>query len=117
MDTRRWKCTDCGASVEVNYDWIAEHGNPYCPDCDFEMLLVPLDDEVGRLTQKASAAGLEDEDLDETAHELAARIAAEINNGGLEAQIGYLVEHLGPPGAETQLDQLSAEKTEPASGD
>ncbi len=39
-------------------------------------------------------------------HELAASIAADINNGGLDAEIGYLVEQLGVQGTREQLDRL-----------
>jgi hypothetical protein len=67
---------------------------------------------VERLTSKAESAGLEPEDLDEMTHELASSVAADINNGGLERQIEYLVEGLGAQYAERQLDGLIEERTE-----
>ena len=39
-------------------------------------------------------------------HELASSVAADINNGGLEDQVRYLVEGLGTEHAERQLDEL-----------
>ncbi len=59
-----------------------------------------------RLAEKAVAAGLQPEDLDELVHELASGVAADINNGGLEEQARYLVERLGTEHAERQLDEL-----------
>jgi hypothetical protein len=59
-----------------------------------------------RLAEKAAAAGLEPEDLDETVHELASGVAADVNNGGLEEQVRYLVERLGAEYAKRQLDEL-----------
>ena len=55
---------------------------------------------------KADAAGLEPEDLDEIVHEFAASIAADVNNGGLEDQIRYLVDGMGVQQTEQQLDEL-----------
>ena len=51
---------------------------------------------VERLANKADAAGLAAEDLDETVHEFAASIAADVNNGGLEDQIGIWSMGLAP---------------------
>jgi hypothetical protein len=59
-----------------------------------------------RLAEKAAAAGLEPEDLDETVHEPASGVADDVNNGGLEEQVRYLVERLGSEHAERQLDEL-----------
>jgi hypothetical protein len=67
---------------------------------------------VERLAGKAESAGLEPEDLDELVHELASSVAADINNGGLDEQIKYLVEGLGAEHAERQLDGLIEERTE-----
>jgi hypothetical protein len=67
---------------------------------------------VERLTGKAESAGLEPEDLDESVHDVASSVAADINNGGLEDQVRYLVEGLGAQYAERQLDGLIEERTE-----
>jgi hypothetical protein len=61
---------------------------------------------IARLVDKVSAAGLEPEDLDDLVHELAASVAADVNNGGLDEQIAYLIEGMGAEHAEQQLDQL-----------
>ena len=39
-------------------------------------------------------------------HELAASVAADVNNGGLEDQLHYLVDGLGAQHAEQQLNEL-----------
>ena len=113
--TRIWKCPDCGKTVEVSYDWLAEHGGPVCEECDGDLELQPevADDgrsaEVERLANKADAAGLQPEDLDELIHDLAASVAADVNNGGLTDQLRYLVDGLGAQHTERQLDELIAQ--------
>jgi len=159
---RTWKCPQCGFSLEIDYDWLAEHGGPVCEHCDCDMDLQPatdngnlaaelleigkelLDwaettggweakcwthlrtaiskaraareqevpeavasgDQIERLVDKAEAAGLVPEDLDELVHELAASVAADVNNGGLDDQIRYLVDGMGVQQTERQLDDL-----------
>ncbi len=69
----------------------------------------PADDHaavVERLADKADVAGLRPEDLDEVIHDLASSYAADVNNGGLEDQVKYLVEGLGAQHAERQIDEL-----------
>jgi hypothetical protein len=41
---RTWKCSQCGHTEEVTYDWLAEHGGPVCPNCDCDMTLQPKAD-------------------------------------------------------------------------
>ncbi len=65
---------------------------------------------VTKLTAKAHSAGLHPEDLDETIHDLTSSTAADINNGGLDAQVRYLVKEMGTRHAEEQIDKLIAEK-------
>jgi len=62
--------------------------------------------EIERLFDKADAAGLQPEDIDELVHEFAASIAADVNNGGLADQIKYLVEGIGAKQTERQIDEL-----------
>jgi hypothetical protein len=107
--TRTWKCPDCGKTAEISYDWLVEHGGPVCEKCDCDMEVQPESEAtavVERLTDKAETAGLEAEDFDEMVHEFAASIAADINNGGLEEQIRYLVAGLGAQRTERQIDEL-----------
>lgn len=164
MSTARiWKCPQCGLSLEIAYDWLAEHGGPVCEQCDCDMDLQPAgadngklvaelleigkelldwadtmggweakcwtrlrtaiskapaareqemaeaaasNDQIERLVDKADAAGLEPEDLDDIVHEFAASIAADVNNGGLDDQITYLVDGMGVQQTERQLDDL-----------
>jgi hypothetical protein len=63
-------------------------------------------EQIERLTDKADAAGLQPEDLDDLVHEFAASIASDVNNGGLEDQIAYLVAGLGAQHTERQIDEL-----------
>ena len=98
-----------GIATEISYDWLAEHGGPVCEKCDCDMELQPEPEVaavVERLTDKAEAAGLQPEDLDEVVHELAASVASDVNNSGLEAQIAYLVDGLGAQHTERQIDEL-----------
>ena len=111
---RTWKCPDCGKTTEISYDWLAEHGGPACDKCDCDMELQPEADDdraavVDRLADKADAAGLQPEDFEETVHEFAASIAADVNNGGIVEQTVYLVDGLGVQHTERQLDQLIEE--------
>jgi hypothetical protein len=107
---RTWKCPQCGLSLEISYDWLAEHGGPVCEHCDCDMDLQPAEADneklVAKLVDRADAAGLEPEDLDEIVHEFAASIAADINNGGLDDQIRYLVDGLGAQHTERQIEDL-----------
>ena len=34
---KKWKCPDCGHTVDCSYEDLAEVGTPYCADCDVEM--------------------------------------------------------------------------------
>jgi uncharacterized Zn finger protein (UPF0148 family) len=107
--TRTWKCPECGLSLEISYDWLAKHGGPVCEHCDGDMELQTADDhaaDVERLVDKAEVAGLQPEDLDDIVHELAASVAADVNNSGLEGQIAYLVDGLGVHQTEQQIDEL-----------
>ncbi|MGO9110428.1 MAG: hypothetical protein ACLP9L_14490 [Thermoguttaceae bacterium] len=115
---RIWICLECGRAEEVSYDRLAEHGKPACGQCERDMELRPeaeatADDRatvVERLVNKAESAGLKAEDLDETVHDLMSSIASDINNGGLEDQVTYLVEGLGEQDTERQIDELIEER-------
>jgi len=111
---RIWKCSECGHTEEISYDWLAERGGPVCEhgDCDMELqpkAATAADDRaavVERLVDKADVNRLEAEDLDELVHELAASVAADVNNGSLEDQLHYLVDGLGAQHTERRLDEL-----------
>jgi hypothetical protein len=65
-----------------------------------------------QLVAKAEAAGLKAEDFDETVHELASGIAADINNGGLEDQLRYLTDEWGGEAAAREIDRLAEEQSQ-----
>ncbi len=66
---------------------------------------------IDALLAKAETAGLKAEDLDESVHELAASIAADVNNEGMDGQIRYLVEQMGVQAATKELDRLAEKQT------
>ena len=113
-EARTWKCPECGHTDEIGYDWLVEHGGPVCEQCDCDMELQPetgatIADRAAvmdRLTEKAETNSLTAEHLDELVHEFAASIAADVNNGGLEGQIAYLVDGLDAQHAERQLEGI-----------
>jgi hypothetical protein len=65
---------------------------------------------IDALLAKAEAAGLKAEDLDETVHEMTASIAADVNNSGMDGQLGYLIDEMGGEAVGKELDRLAAEK-------
>ena len=75
-------------------------------------LRVDLDGEsVTELAHEAVArlgAGEAEVALDEVVHEVAASVAADANNGGIDAQVRYLVEILGPEEAARVVGGLDA---------
>jgi hypothetical protein len=71
---------------------------------------------VRRLLIEAEQAGLAEIDLDELVFNSDQR-ASTVNNGGLEAQIGFIAEMLGVEGAERELRRLIAPRTPAASGE
>lgn len=62
---------------------------------------------LGKLLSKAKAAGMEAEDLDEAVHDMAASIASNVNNSGIDGQLGYLLDNMGYEGTSTRLDELA----------
>jgi hypothetical protein len=38
-DSKAWKCSECGSVIEVDQEWLADHGEPVCEDCDCDMKL------------------------------------------------------------------------------
>jgi hypothetical protein len=47
--------------------------------------------------------GISSDDLDEIVHEVVSKQATQINNGGLEAQLSYLIDAIGPAQARAML--------------
>ncbi len=77
-----------------------------------DALSADRDQLLEQLVTKAEAAGLEAEDFDETVHELASGIAADINNAGLEDQLGYLIDEWGGEAAAREIDRLAEEQSQ-----
>ncbi len=70
------------------------------------------DPAIDALLAKAETAGLKAEDLDEIVHELAASIAADINNSGMDGQLAYLIGQIGVQGTAKQIERLAEERSE-----
>lgn len=68
---------------------------------------------LAELASKAEVAGLKAGDFDETVHDLANNIAADINNAGMADQIRYLIRGWGIEAAAREIDRLAEEKAKP----
>jgi hypothetical protein len=66
--------------------------------------------EAARLIQEAGKLGVQPEDLDDAVHDAANVPASEINNGGLDNQIPFLVEELGTEETQRLLEEVAASK-------
>jgi len=62
--------------------------------------------EADKLAAWAAGLGLEAEDLDDLVHGAYSRQASETNNGGLGAQVRFLIESYGTGGARSLLSDL-----------
>jgi hypothetical protein len=69
------------------------------------------------LLDKTDGLGLQSSDLEATVHDLAASIAADVNNAGTEDQLGYLLDEMGFEAVERELDRLAAEKARGSADD
>jgi hypothetical protein len=87
--------------------------SPRSSDDQVEANPLPADRDrvLEQLLAKAEAAGLGAEDLDETVHDLANNIAADINNAGLEDQLRYLFNEWGGEAAAREIDRLAEERS------
>jgi hypothetical protein len=63
-------------------------------------------DTIQTLVAHAQQNHLTEPDLDELVHELKSKEASSINNGGIQEQIKYIVEQLGPTEAMKAVDEL-----------
>ena len=61
---------------------------------------------LAQLVAKAKGAGIAVEDLDEAVHDMAASMAADVNNSGLDGQLAFLLDNMGYEGTSTRLDEL-----------
>ncbi len=65
--------------------------------------------DVEELAAWAAGLGLEAEDLDDLVHDAYSRQASEVNNGGLDSQVRFLIESYGTGGARSLLSDLRPE--------
>jgi hypothetical protein len=68
--------------------------------------------EIEELLALAQQLGTRCSDLDEIVHEVVSWRATEINNAGLEAQVRYLTESIGPAQARILLQGVTEENEE-----
>jgi hypothetical protein len=61
------------------------------------------DQELRDLLALARRHGINSDDLDDVVHEVVSEQATQINNGGLEAQLSYLIDAIGPAKARATL--------------
>jgi hypothetical protein len=61
------------------------------------------DQDLRDLLALARQHGISPDDLDEIVHEVVSQQATQINNGGLEAQLSYLIDAIGPTQARVML--------------
>ena len=62
--------------------------------------------EADELAAWAAGLGLEAGDLDDLVHDAYSRQASEVNNGGLDSQVRFLIESYGTGGARSLLSDL-----------
>ena len=72
--------------------------------------------ELRDLLALARQHGISSDDLDEIVHELVSEQATQINNGGLEAQLSYLIDAIGPAQARAMLHTDTGTHSEPLAG-
>lgn len=81
METRTWKCPDCGFETEWSYSDIVEKGEPICPNGD-DMVL--MDEE--KAVEESIDANV---DIDNA--EIARLIAEGNTSGILDNEAGYRI--------------------------
>ena len=104
-------CRSCGSGID-QYEILDEADAP----CDIDPPLSRMSDADTAanddLLAKAEAAGLTAEDLDETVHELANSIAADVNNEGMEGQLRYLIAEWGGEAVAREIDRRAEERSQ-----
>jgi hypothetical protein len=40
-ESRTWECPECGHVEEIDQEWLADHGEPVCGQCDVDMTIQP----------------------------------------------------------------------------
>jgi len=70
--------------------------------------------EIESLEELATSNSIVPEDLDELVHECGSSEASDINNGGLEHQIEFLIHRLGKARARKMLQEIAESKSSDA---
>ena len=60
-------------------------------------------EDLDRLRKLCEELNVGVEDLDEVVHSVASEIASDVNNGGVEEQLYYLIDRLGAGDAEAEI--------------
>ena len=94
-----WEHGDLAHAARMCADAVEATKHPMTQDAQRGLL--------SDLLSKAKAADLAAEDLDETVHDLAASIASDVNNSGIDGQLAFLLDNMGYEGTSTRLDELA----------
>jgi hypothetical protein len=110
----RWEHGNLAEAARMCAEAVRQATSAASPGNQEPVDTLPADHDqlLEQLVAKAEAAGLEAEDFDETVHELASNIAADINNAGLEDQLGYLIDEWGGEAAAREIDRLAEEQSQ-----
>jgi hypothetical protein len=96
---------------EVGEEWWLAKLRPISDlapvDGDRSGPIYPGDVRRADLVRHVAQRGLGDDALDDLVHDAASHAASDINNRGVEAQMAFLVEHLGAEGARAAIDGLA----------
>jgi hypothetical protein len=97
---------------------LENHGEDYWEAPLRDLLdLTPADDDrlddirPPAMTKRVFGFGVAEGDLDELVHEVASRLASEANNGGVAAQVAFLLEHLSPENVLDEAKRIGDENT------
>ena len=108
----RWEHGDLAEAARMCAEAVQQATNGASPvnQKPADAFSADRDQHLEQLVAKAEAAGLKAEDFDETVHDLASGIAADINNAGLEDQLRYLIDEWGGEAAGREIDRLAEER-------
>ena len=105
---KEWSCCDVCQDIQ---DKLHEHGLvPGEEQACEELVSSPSGNNVQSLVEWAELNGVETKDLDELVHDCASAIASGINNGSVDEQIQYLLDHFDAAELRRQLQDTDAAK-------
>ncbi len=100
---KEWECSDLCQEISALLDELGLMPDDVQP-------FSSASKEIEFLEELATSHGVVPEALDELVHECASSEASDINNGGLESQIEFLVHRLGKARARTMLQEVVESK-------